>query len=384
MWVVMACPYSLSRPGGVQGQTLGLARSLRALGLTVTVLAPHDDYRPGTFLPSTSTGPDPLGPFASMSPARRNVPQMDGTFIVGQSMAVRANGSVAPLALSPGAVLRVAQFARRRSPDVIHIHEPLAPLVNYAYFLFSSVPLVGTFHRSGHSAWHRALGPMARWATGRLSVRCAVSAAAAETTGSDDVEVLFNGVEVKRFSDATPRLTEAPTVMFLGRHERRKGLELLLMAFREVPAPAVLWIAGEGPETRRLRNAFPSSPRVHWLGNLTEIEITRRLSGAHILCAPSLFGESFGVVLLEAMAARCVVVASALEGHRAACGGHAQLFPVGDRRALAGSLIAALDEAASPSAARMDALDRAFTYANDLSMARLADRYESIYASVGG
>ncbi len=385
MWLVMACPYSLSRPGGVQGQTLGLARSLRNLGHTVTVLAPHDGYRPGTFLTERpGGGPDPLALFAPVPDASpvAMMPRVDGTFVVGKSIAVRANGSVAPVALSPGAVLRVLRFLRRQLPDVIHLHEPLSPLANYAYFLSASVPLVGTFHRSGRSAWHRALGPTARWATERLSVRCAVSAPAAEAIGSDDVEVLFNGVDVNRFSDATPRLPKAPTVMFVGRHEKRKGLELLLSAFRELPSSSVLWIAGEGPETEKLKHAFPTSARLHWLGNLPDVEIARRLRGAHVLCAPSLFGESFGVVLLEAMAARCAIVASALDGHRAASGGHARLFPVGERRALANSLIAALGEAASPTVKREVALDRAFTYANQLSMARLARRYESIYASI--
>jgi phosphatidylinositol alpha-mannosyltransferase len=278
-------------------------------------------------------------------------------------------------------MLRVVQFLRHHSPDVIHLHEPLAPMVNYAYFLFTSVPLVGTFHRSGNSAWHRVLGPMARWATARLDTRCAVSVAAAETAGSNDVEILFNGVDVARFANATPQRTEVPTVMFLGRHEKRKGLELLLRAFAEVPGSPVLWIAGEGPETKRLKRAFPPSSRLHWLGNLADEEISRRLRGAHILCAPSLFGESFGVVLLEAMAARCAVLASDLNGHRAAVGGHVQYFPVGDQRSLTRSLNAALDEAASQTTQRVDTLERGFKYANALSMPRLARLYETIYAS---
>ena len=293
MWVVMACPYSLSRPGGVQGQTLGLARSLRTLGHTVTVLAPHDHYKPGTFL-SDFPGGCPARPalVTDRSRAFSTMPRTDGTFIVGPSIAVRANGSVAPLALSPPAVLRVMRILHRQSPDVIHLHEPLAPLVNYAYFLSTSVPLVGTFHRSGHSAWQRVLSPMARWATERLSVRCAVSAVAAETTRSDDVEILFNGVEVERFSDATPRRSEAPTVMFLGRHERRKGLELLLSAFREVPGSSVLWIAGEGPESERLQHAFPASHRLHWLGNIPDVEVARRLHAALTSFVPRHSSES--------------------------------------------------------------------------------------------
>jgi phosphatidyl-myo-inositol alpha-mannosyltransferase len=264
---------------------------------------------------------------------------------------------------------------------VIHLHDPLAPMINYAY-LCSNVPIVGTFHRSGRSAWHALLGPVARWATDLLAARCAVSPAAAETSGSNEVNVLFNGVEVERFVEAKPWPTTSPTVMFLGRHEKRKGLDLLLSAFTAVPDPAVLWIAGEGPETARLKRRFPASSRLKWLGNLSEVEITRRLRGAHVLCAPSLFGESFGVVLLEAMAARCSIVASSLDGHRSAAGGHAQLFPVGDGRALTTTLCTALMPARSNSAWNTPPLNRAFSYATDLSMTRLAARYQDIYESI--
>jgi phosphatidylinositol alpha-mannosyltransferase len=386
MWVLMACPYSLSRPGGVQGQALGLARSLRTLGHTVTVVAPHDGYQPGTFLAESSCG------HVSLSSRERgrdilrevNSSGCDGTFVVGPSMRIPANGSVSPIAVSPAAVVRVVQLLRRRSPDVVHLHEPLAPMINYAFLCSANIPIVGTFHRSGRGVWHSLLRPAARWATDKLSVRCAVSPAAAETSGSNEVEVLFNGVEVERFSEAKPWLTDSPTVMFLGRHEKRKGLELLLRAFAAIPDPAVLWIGGEGPETARLRHKFPATSRLKWLGTLSEVEMTRRLRGADVLCAPSLFGESFGVVLLEAMSARCLIVASALDGHRSAVGGHAQLFPVGDQGALTSALTEALVIARSNNARRTSVLEGAFTYANGLSMAHLAERYTDIYKRIVG
>jgi phosphatidyl-myo-inositol alpha-mannosyltransferase len=379
----MVCPYSLSSPGGVQGQALGLARSLRSLGHTVTVVAPHDKYRPGTFIAATSWGDTSprSNAHSTMSLQQQSLHPFDGTFVAGTSMRIRVNGSVAPIAVSPAAVVRVTQLLRRQPPDVIHLHEPLAPMINYAY-LCSNVPIVGTFHRSGRSAWHSLLGPAARWATDLLAARCAVSPAAAETSGSNEVEVLFNGVEVERFVEAKPWPTTSPTVMFLGRHEKRKGLELLLNAFTAVPDPAVLWIGGEGPETARLRRRFPASTRLKWLGKLSEVDMTRRLRGAHVLCAPSLFGESFGVVLLEAMAARCSIVASSLDGHRSAVGGHAQLFPVGDGRALTSTLCAALTSAPSNSDWNTPPLDSAFSYATELSMTHLAARYQDIYESI--
>jgi phosphatidylinositol alpha-mannosyltransferase len=209
-----------------------------------------------------------------------------------------------------------------------------------------------------------------------------VSAAAAELVGQNDVEVLFNGIDVDRFAEAAPWLTEKPAAMFLGRHEKRKGLELLVRAFAETPDPAVLWIAGDGPETVRLIQMFPPSSRLQWLGVLSETEFAQRLRGAHVLCAPGLFGESFGVVLLEAMAARCSIVASDLDGYRVAAQGHAQLFSFGDQRAVTDALTAELNETRLGTPDRSDALRRASTYAEGLSFSHLAERYASVYESV--
>jgi phosphatidylinositol alpha-mannosyltransferase len=378
----MACPYSLSETGGVQEQTLGLARSLRTRGHVVTVVAPHDDYQPGTFLTGDGREVSPKYSMSEGASLRPGSFEGDGTFCIGASTRVRSNGSVAPLALSLATVWRVLHSLRHRSPDVIHLHEPLAPMFNYGFLISASAPIVGTFHRSGRSAWQRALMPAATWATQRLAARCAVSADAAHLVSGNDVNVLFNGVETERFTQATPWPTEEPTVMFLARHEKRKGLELLLRAFAGTPDPAVLWIAGDGPETLRLKQMFPASPRIQWLGVLSESEVAQRLRGAHVLCAPSLFGESFGVVLLEAMAAGCSIVASALDGYRMAAQGHAQLFPVGDQQAMTNALAIALSEARLGALERSDALIRASTYAEGLSFTHLAERYESVYKRV--
>ena len=138
-------------------------------------------------------------------------------------------------------------------------------------------------------------------------------------------------------------------MLFLGRHEERKGLAVLLEAGEHLtrardpvaatgpPAP-VFWIAGDGPETAALRRRHPESGTLHWLGVLSEEEKIRRLAAADVLAAPSLGGESFGMVLLEAMAARTVVVASDIDGYRAAAGECAVLVPPGDPEALAAAL----------------------------------------------
>jgi|SRR5271166_101043 len=357
--VAMVCPYSLSRPGGVQGQVEGLARALGGLGVDVYVIAPADDR--------------PLG--------------LSGTtFVAGRSTGLRANGSVAPVSLSPAASLRALRFTRDADVDLVHLHEPMAPALGYACLVRSRVPLVGTFHRSGDSSWYRVMGPLARRANARLTARCAVSEAAAETAGravGGAFEVLFNGVEVGRYAAAKPSARGRQAVLFLGRHEERKGLGVLLEAFTEVPGDAVLWVAGDGPATAGLRRRFSGSTRVEWLGVVTEDEKLARLAAAGVLCAPSLGGESFGMVLVEAMAARCVVVASDITGYREACGGLAALVAPGDPVALAKALDRALADARlAAGRGAPAALDAAAARAREWSMDRLAARYAAIYQRV--
>ncbi len=356
--VAMVCPYDLSRPGGVQGQAMGLARALRRLGHEVLVIAPDD--RP----PGSSSG---------------------HVVAAGRAWRVPANGSVAPVSLSPFAARRAVATAREWGADVVHLHEPLAPVLGYGFVVSRRWPMVGTFHRSGSVGGYVAMRRVARWARARIDVCTAVSAVARETAlalcgGTDDTyEILGNGVDVDRFSgpqQAEP--SDVPAVLFLGRHEHRKGLGVLLEAFASVRSPGVLWIAGDGPETQRLRARFPDSGRVRWLGVLSDDDVRERLTRAKVLCAPSLGGESFGMVLLEAMAARCRVVASDIPGYREAAGDHAVLVPPGDAAALAGALDALL--AGTGDVRALDAgLDAGLDHARARSMDRLAVRYVEVY-----
>lgn len=371
----MVCPYSLSRPGGVQGQALGLAGSLAARGHEVLVLAPDDVAPPGAERP---IGGEPPAPGAGRARIR----------VIGGSTLLRSNGSQVPLTLSPAAAGRALAGARGMGAEVIHLHEPMAPCAGYACLARASVPLVGTYHRAGGSAWYRMLGTVARWANQRLSVRCAVSAAAMATARDamgGEYRILFNGVEVERFSRARPWPTEGPTALFVGRHEQRKGLGVLLEAFSRVAGPAVLWVAGTGPATEPLQRRFGDDPRVQWLGRLGDAELAERLAGAHVLCAPSLGGESFGVVLLEAMAAGCAVVASDLPGYRESTGSYAELVPPGDPLALSITLAAVLDQAVrNTGRCAPEVLAAARAHASKWSMGRLAERYEAIYHEVIG
>ncbi len=374
--VALVCPYSLSRPGGVQGQVTGLSRVLSERGHPVTVFAPVDDVA--------------------------DVPDGVELVVTGRSVPVPSNGSRAPVSLSPRAVAHGVKVVRRGRFDLVHVHEPFAPGLSYGLLAAPGIPpLVATFHRSGASVFYSLLGPLAKLAARRFAVRCAVSEAARQTAAEaigGDYQVLFNGVEIDRFRHADPWPKDGPTILFLGRHEERKGLRVLLEAGRTLHgggigagggtgvAGPVLWIAGDGPETEALQRRFPESPDVRWLGVLTEDEKARRLAAADVLCAPSLGGESFGMVLLEAMAANTPVVASDIDGYRDVVGGDAVLVPPGDARALAGaleSILAVGDRgsgagAGDPRPARVAA---ASARAEQWSMNRLAQRYETLYWS---
>jgi phosphatidyl-myo-inositol alpha-mannosyltransferase len=381
--VALVCPYSLSRPGGVQGQVVGLARVLQARGHQVGVFAPLDD------------------------PA--DAPSDVDLVVTGHSVSLPANGSVAPVSVSPRTVLSALRTLRLGHFDVVHVHEPFAPGLPYGLLAGRDLPPeVATFHRSGGSLFYSALRPLTTGlARRRLAIRCAVSEAARETAHAavgGEFVVLFNGVEVDRYAGARPWPSDGPTVLFLGRHEERKGLRVLLDAFEQMVgdgrgqgehepeitsagatgAPSAdrltLWVAGNGPDTDQLRRRYPESPRIQWLGVLTEEEKVRRLAGADVLCAPSLGGESFGMVLLEAMAAGTPVVASDIPGYRDAAGGQAYLVDPGDASALAGALRGLLGPADGVEAGRRERrLAEGVARAREWSMDRLAERYESVY-----
>jgi phosphatidylinositol alpha-mannosyltransferase len=349
--VGLVCPYSLTLPGGVQGQVLGLGRALRNMGVEARVLGPCDGPPPDTFV-------TPLG----------------------NSMPTASNGSMAAIAPDPAASLRTIRALRDEQFDVVHLHEPLAPGPTLTALVFSDGPMVGTFHRAGESSWYRAFRPLGVWACSRLAVRTAVSEearAAVNRTFGGTYEVVWNGIDIVKYRDAEPWPTSGPTILFIGRHEPRKGLAVLIEAFARLPQDTRLWVASEGPETARLRQATQDDDRIEWLGVINEQEKTRRIRGAGVLCAPSLHGESFGVILLEGMAAGTAVVASDLVGYRnvARPDQDALLTPPGDPIALAEALAVALEGGARTEALIASAARRAAAFSLD----SLAERYLELY-----
>lgn len=299
--VGMVCPYSLSVPGGVQAQVMGLSRELRAMGIEVRVLAPCDGPPPATFV-------TPLG----------------------KSLPTSANGSIAPLAPDPSCQLRTIRALTEEEFDVVHLHEPFTPGPTQTAILMHTAPIIATFHSAGDSAAYRYLRRPVLAASNRLAHRVAVSKDAKELVHryiGGEYEILYNGVELPAYRSSpalpsptpnTPTITtpNTPTIFFCGRHEERKGLDVLLAAMRLLPDEVQLWVASNGPDTARLRAQYGADERIHWLGRLTDTDKIARLQGATVFCAPSLHGESFGVVLIEAMAAGTAIVASSLDGYR--------------------------------------------------------------------
>ncbi|MGH9278246.1 MAG: glycosyltransferase family 4 protein, partial [Acidimicrobiales bacterium] len=295
-----------------------------------------------------------------------------------------ANGSVAPIAPDISCALRTMRALRDEAFDVLHLHEPCAPGPTQTSVFLASAPCVGTFHAAGRSAAYQWLRPCMRWIANRLDVRCAVSEDArtlAERFLPGTYTLLFNGIEVERFAKATPWPTDGPTVLFVSRHETRKGLAVLLAAMRRLPTDVKLWVASDGPETPRLREATAGDARIHWLGRISEEEKARRLRGADVLCAPSLHGESFGLVLLEGMAASTPIVASDLPGYRnvARDGQEALLVPPGDPGALARAVTRVFEEPETARRLTAGGDARAATY----SMEHLAARYLDLYEHAG-
>lgn len=357
--VGIVCPYSLSVPGGVQMQVLGLARELRARSIEARVLGPCDGPPPESFVTA-----------------------------LGNSLPTSANGSIAPVAPDPPAMLRTLQALASENFDVVHLHEPLVPGPALTATVTHRYPTVGTFHAAGTSASYRLIKPwLSAWLK-RLDHKVVVSKDALDLVQSNlggEYEVLFNGVEVQQIRETDPierRPGAPPAIFFCGRHEERKGLDVLVEAHAMLDADAELWIASTGPDTAQLTERTAGDPRVRWLGRVTDDEKFARLRGADVFCAPSLGGESFGVVLVEAMAAGTTVVASGLDGYRNVVTDEvdALLCEPGDAAALSRNLARALSDSAMTNRLRAAGQQRAEQFA----MSALADRYVEIYHDLAG
>ena len=330
MKIALVCPYDWAKHGGVKAHVSALVDHL---------IANHDVR---VFAPASAA--------LSRSGADRVVQA------VGRPLSVPYNRSVAPVALSPWVVRRTSKALHDFEPHVVHVHEPVAPMVAAAAALFGPRPIVGTFHSwSDRDRVYRLVAPVARRVAANLDARVAVSPAAMEFAADalhlpmGSFRVIPNGVPVAAYATAEPlpQLVdpERPLLLFVGWLEARKGLDVLIRAFLRLRTtmPGVrLCIVGEGPERQRCQQMVPPSirPDVLFVGAVEESQKPRYHASADVFIAPNTGGESFGIILLEAMAAGLPIVASDIAGFRTVMkdGRQGRMTPAGNAFALADAI----------------------------------------------
>jgi phosphatidylinositol alpha-mannosyltransferase len=332
MRIGMVCPYSFDVPGGVQSHVLQLAEVMRERGHMVSVLAPSS---PETSLPD---------------------------FVVsgGKSVPIPYNGSVARLRFGPATHRKVKKWLVQGDFDVLHLHEPNAPSLSLLALQAAEGPIVATFNTSTTksltlSVFQGILRPYHEKIVGRIAVSDLARRWQMEALGSDAVEIP-NGVDVASYTAAAP-LDGYPrpgkSVLFLGRFdEPRKGMPVLLGALPALVArfPDIeILVVGRGDEGELREEAGDLASHLRFLGQVDDAEKASALRSVDVYCAPHTGGESFGIVLVEAMAARTAVVASDLDAFRRVLldGSAGRLVPVDDSAAMASALIDVLTDGAA-------------------------------------
>jgi len=366
MRIGLVCPYRWDVPGGVQYHVRDLAETLLGLGHHVEILTPAEHEES---LPAYAT-------------------------FAGRTVPVPYNGSMASMQFGPVSASRVRRWLRDGHFDVVHVHEPASPSVSLLVCMIAKGPVVATFHAATtRSKWLAVVGPWARPWLERISGRIAVSDFArrvqVEHLGGDAV-IIPNGVHVGVF-DEGPSLPgfsrggDGPTIGFIGRYlEPRKGLPVLLEALRAVvrehPAARLL-VAGRGDADELWQLVGDDlRPHVVLLGEVSEADKAAFLRSVDVYCAPNLLGESFGVILIEAMAAGAPIVASDLDAFaRVLEGGEAGLLV---RRDDAGALGRALCDLLGDPARRAELSSAGRRAAAPYDWQVLARRILAVYETV--
>jgi phosphatidylinositol alpha-mannosyltransferase len=364
--VGIVCPYSLDVPGGVGWHCRDLAEQLIATGHEVSLLAPADD---ATALP----------PYVVSA---------------GRAVPVRYNGSVARVSFGPVSATRTRRWLEDGDFDVVHIHEPVSPSLSLLALWSADGPIVATFHTSNlRSRAMQTAYPLLRPSLEKISARIAVSEEARQTVTTHiggDAVVIPNGVYVDRFADAAPRLAwagrpDAPTVAFVGRiDEPRKGLRVLLDALPAVlgSVPDLrLLVAGAGDVDEARADLAPAlAEACTFLGAVSDADKAALLRSVDAYVAPHTGGESFGIVLVEAMAAGAPVVASDLPAFRRVLedGRAGVLYPPGDPAALAAALVGLLADPGARQALAAAGRQAVERYDWPLVAAQVVEVYETV------
>jgi phosphatidyl-myo-inositol alpha-mannosyltransferase len=353
-------PYDLARAGGVGNQVRAQARALRQLGHDVRVYGPASA---------------PLG---------------TGETAISGAVTVTFGGTESGIGLDPRGAFRVARLFASRTFDIVHVHEPLVPAVPWFVLRQARAPIVATFHvhrETGHR-WYPLAQRWLRSLMNRVHCRIAVSEPARRTIARHfpgTYQIVPNGIDVDAFRVSRPRPAEFVAgrlhVVYIGRLEHRKGVDRLIHAMarvqQSVPEARAV-IVGDGPERRRLLDtARLLGVDAEFTGRVDDADLPGYVQAADVVCSPALGGESFGIVLLEAMACEKPIVASRIEGYeilvgRARCGA---LVAPGDKEALAGSLVTLLRDRSLRQALGAHGLEAARQY--DWSL--IAQVLEGIY-----
>jgi phosphatidyl-myo-inositol alpha-mannosyltransferase len=372
MKVGIVVPYSWSFWGAVIEHAELQAQALQRLGIETRTIMGNDP--PGSF---TRALHPRLG--------RHGEPPPD-VIPVGRSVIVPANDSLPNIILSPSSVPRIRRALARERFDVLHLHEPMTPAICVATLAFARCPVVATWHASGPLGWMKVGLPLWGFLMNRIDYRIAVSEPARASVSAwipGEWEIVPNGTLIPDDADAGGR---EHRVLFVGRHEPRKGLQVLLRAWPDIRrrTGATLRVIGADPLAVRLllSRVGIDTDGIEIAGFLTQEDLTRELLSAKAMIAPSLGGESFGMVLTRAFACATPVVASDIGGYREVIEpGTAVLVPPREPAALADAVVDLLGDesrrAAIGAAARTLAVER---YSWDRIAGRLAEIYEQVAA----
>lgn len=368
MKIALVSPYDLAVPGGVNSHIHHLCDQFTALGHDVRLIAPASD----------------------LSNLRPN------SIVVGRPASIPAGGSIARMSMSPRLANPVKRILDEEQFDVVHVHEPLVSFMTIQFLRFSNAVNVATFHAARESG-ARLYSYTKRLLMGsfrRLDGKIAVSQAAASLIQPHFpgfYNIIPNGVSVEFFATPAPRLPELDDGMFnivsVGRLEKRKGQRYLLRAFERVkarhPEARLILVGGHGERTLR---AYQRWVRDHGLrdvifaGFVPDADLPRYLQTSHVFCAPNTGNESQGIVLLEAMAAGCPVVASNIEGFAGVItnGVDGILVRPKDSDAIADALLDAMADREHLQAIAAKGRERAQFYSWDRVARRVLSYYERL------
>jgi phosphatidyl-myo-inositol alpha-mannosyltransferase len=369
--VGIVVPYSWSFWGAVVEHAELQSEALRAIGCEV----------------KTIMGNDPPGQFTRVLHPRhgRHGDPPDDVIPIGRSVIVPANGSLPNIILSPRSFFRIRQALARERFDVLHLHEPMTPIPCIAALASWDGPTVATWHASGDLAWMKIAKPVWGFLADRVDRRIAVSEMAATSAArwlGGEYEIVPNGVLIPPHADPAGR---AHRVVFAGRHEARKGLHVLLRAWPEIRrrTGAELRVIGADPLRVRLELTRLRVPDdgIEVLGFLDQERLTEELLAAKALIAPSLGGESFGMVLTRAFGCATPVVASDISGYRGVMTPETAVsFPAGDEGALIDAIEALLAD--EPRRQEMGAAARALAQ-DRYAWSAIARRLVDVYTAAG-